>query len=413
MADDDNKKCPSIPGVSIPELPDLSVLGSPLLLGLGIDISPAIATSRLVALKAAPDIVMSGEATQALTAGFFLSIKVLQNIQDTLLKSVSKRLAAEFDDVMGQLTDLRQLAHAVKTGVIDLPEHLSDLANLSGEALENALDDHLGELGSLFGGFKSAVECLGGAAGSSLGQFSKDSEELGKGKSQGRGVSDADDRNAAQDDTEEVIPSTIDEITETITTTLKDIFDPGAEEREGRNREREEREERENRLDEQRFRDARIKAREARNLLKKSKENVPADTTTAEKRPVSSNQIDIEPWDPKDNLGIEPDDEDNLSWLAARLGDAVLAADLGVNKVSEHSQHGGVTPGIHTGIGHAEDRAIDIGTGASAPQLTGQASVIAWLQNWSKTNNVTLKILHAENSKGHDHHVHAQVESVA
>tara|TARA_Y100000992_G_C21156345_1_gene438812 strand:- start:242 stop:844 length:603 start_codon:yes stop_codon:yes gene_type:complete len=46
-------------------------------------------------------------------------------------------------------------------------------------------------------------------------------------------------------------------------------------------------------------------------VIKKSKQNTPSDTTTASKRPVSQNQVDVEPWDTKDDWGDARDELDD------------------------------------------------------------------------------------------------------
>jgi hypothetical protein len=110
----------------------------------------------------------------------------------------------------------------------------------------------------------------------------------------------------------------------------------------------------------------------------------------------------------------------HLSKFAGDLGKAIKSAEsLGVKKVSEQSEFGGLTR-KHSSAAHAEDRAIDVGTGGShrdygqglEPQQI-QAPIIAFIEDWAKERQVTVRLIHAgsggKDGREHQNHIHVSI----
>ena len=341
-------KCPPLPGITFPELPDVSALGE-------------IADDALEKVNALKERVKNPPSADDMAKEFSSKVsgevekakKALDKAANEIEKQVKAQAAAAWDKLQETATDLENALTAIEEGVIDIASLGMSALELPAKILEGA-----------FAGFKNAAECLKGVAGSAEEAFNKTAPALDESLSnKGRGLSAI----AKDEEILHKIEEKVDEYGNDIKVSA--IITP-----------------------------------------EQAKED--AEGTTREVVPFSEKPLEKRNYQKREEEAFTPTNV--LSDVAAQLGFDLLAAGIGVNLISEHSKHGGYSS-AHVSIEHAEDRAIDIGTGLSFSSdwsitpRNRQAPIVGWLQTWSQENGVSLEILWTDNYTKHDDHIHVGV----
>ena len=165
--------CPTIPGITFPTLPDLDKLGE-----IKDDALEDVnkLSERVKNPPSAKDLMeeignkVSDEAEKAK--------KALEKAALDMKKDIEKQLADQWQKAQDAMTEIEKGVEALADGSA-IKEIGADLADIP-----------LAAVGGAFAGFKNALECLEGAAGSAKAEFTKVADALGEDlENGGRGLS--------------------------------------------------------------------------------------------------------------------------------------------------------------------------------------------------------------------------------
>jgi len=223
--------CPSIPGLTFPELPDPAALGK--LIGDKLDSAADAISESFEDLQAkaakleeriknppSPTDLMNEVANQVSSAAD-KAAKALEKAAIDIKAQVSANLAAEWDKAAGAFTDLESAMAAASSGAVDLGSLGIDLSSLPGDVLSG-----------VFAGFKNAAECLTGEPGSAEEAFNKTAPELDVGVDDGRGADGATAALAVTETSKVVVNEAGDKVSEQVPLTKEKVDELRAEKQE-------------------------------------------------------------------------------------------------------------------------------------------------------------------------------------